>query len=90
MEDKVGHTAASFELHQDLELVAESLGVVRDSAWPKSARWLWKRIKEVLPLLVAVGIEADRRKDKTGSMISLRKLSKNDAINATAGEKPQR
>jgi hypothetical protein len=72
MEDKVEHTATSFELHQELERVAESLRVVRDRAWPKNARWLWKRIKVVLPLLVAVGIETDRRENKTGSMISLR------------------
>ena len=62
MEDKEEYVATSSELHKKLESVAESLGVsiVRDKDWPKSARWLWKRIKEVLPFLVAAGIEAAR------------------------------
>ena len=42
--------------------MAEQLGVERDKAWPKSARWLWKRIKEVLPLLVTAGIDAKAAK----------------------------
>jgi hypothetical protein len=52
----------------------------------KSARWLWRRIKEVLSLLVAAGIEAGRVEDRTGSKITLRKLPKNDATNATGDE----
>ncbi len=65
-----------------------SLGVslTRDKAWPKSSRWLWRRIKEVLPLLVAVGIEAGRTEEKTGSWITLRKLPGNDATDATEDE----
>jgi hypothetical protein len=42
MEDRDEYTGTSSELHNKLEGVAESLGVsvVRDKAWPKSARWL--------------------------------------------------
>jgi hypothetical protein len=89
MEDKDEYTSTSSELHKKLEGVSESLGVsvVRDKAWPKSARWLWQRIKEVLPLLVAAGIEAGRVEDSTGSKITLRKQPKDDATNATQGEK---
>jgi hypothetical protein len=47
---------------------------------------LWRRIKEVLSLLAAAGIEAGRVEDRTGSKITLRKLPKNDATNATEGE----
>ena len=60
MEDKEEYTGTSSELHKKLAAVAEELGVERDKAWPKSARWLWKRIKEVLPLLAAAGIDASR------------------------------
>jgi hypothetical protein len=68
--------------------VAESLGVsiVRDKAWPKSARWLWRRIKEVLPLLVAAGIEASRKDAEKGTEISLRKIPINDSSNSSEGE----
>ncbi len=90
MEDKEEHAATSSELYKKLQSVAESLGVsiTRDKAWPKSARWLWRRIKEVLPVLAAVGIEASRREDKTGTLITLRKPPKDDATNATEDEKP--
>ena len=88
MEDKDHYSDTSSELHKKLEVVAESLGLshTSDKAWPKSARWLWRRIKEVLPLLVAVGIAARRSEDKSGSWITLRKLPKSDATDATKGE----
>jgi hypothetical protein len=88
MEDKDEYSATYSELHSKLEGVAESLGVsiVRDKAWPKSARWLWRRIKEVLPPLVAAGIEAGRVEVRTGSKITLRKVPKDDATNATRDE----
>jgi Bifunctional DNA primase/polymerase, N-terminal len=90
MEDKEEYVAPSSELHKKLESVAESLGVsiTRDKAWPKSARWLWRRIKEVLPLLVAAGIAASREEDRMGSKIILRKTPRNDATNATEDKKP--
>jgi len=81
MEDKEEYTGTSSELHRMLEDVAELLGVsiVRDKAWPKSARWLWRRTKEVLPLLVAAGIEASRDRDESAKHITLRRrTSKND------------
>jgi hypothetical protein len=91
MEERDEYTATSSELHGKLEGVAESLGVsiVRDKAWPKSARWLWRRIKEVLPLLVAAGIEAGRVEDRNGSKITLRKVPTGDATNATRVENPE-
>ena len=89
MEDKAEYSATSSELHKKLEGVTESLGVsiARDKESPKSARWLWRRIKEVLPLLVAADIEANREEDKTGSRIALRILSKTNVTNATEGER---
>ena len=52
----------------------------------KSAAWLWKRIREVLPLLIAAGIEANRTEDKSGSKIVLRKTPKNAATATTESE----
>jgi hypothetical protein len=88
MEDKDEYTDASSKLHSKLKVVAAQLGVdvERDKAWPKSARWLWRRIKEVLPLLVAAGIEAERAEDRSGTKIILRKSPTNVATNATGGE----
>jgi hypothetical protein len=54
MTDKDEYAASSSEMYSKLKVVAATLGVDvdRDKAWPKSSRWLWRRIKEVLPLLV--------------------------------------
>ena len=60
--------------------------VERDKAWPKSARWLWRRIKEVLPLLVAAGIEANRSRDESAKQITLRKIPTNDGSDGSGGE----
>jgi hypothetical protein len=90
MEDKEEYSATSSEMHSKLKVVAAQLGVDvdRDKAWPKSARWLWRRIKEVLSLLVAAGIEAGRTEDRSGSKVTLRKMPKNVATNATGDENP--
>src|SRR5215213_5264187 len=88
MEDRESFEGSSTELHKKLESIAEEIGVqvVRDKAWPKSARWLWRRIKEVLSLLAAAGIEADRTEDRTGSTIALRNVPGNDATNTPEDE----
>ncbi len=66
--------------------MAEDLGLNKDKAWPKTARWLWKHTKEVLPVLVDAGIEAGRLEGRTGSKITLRKMPENDATNTTEDE----
>jgi hypothetical protein len=88
MEDKDEYTAASSKLHSKLKVVAAQLGVdvERDKAWPKSARWLWRRIKEVLPLLVAAGIEASRGRDEAAKQINLRKIPTNDGSDGSRSE----
>jgi hypothetical protein len=88
MEERDEYHGTSTELYKKLEGVAEDIGVsvTRDKAWPKSARWLWRRIQEVVPLLVAAGIEAARSEEKRGTIIALRKGSTDYATNATVGE----
>ena len=86
MEDKEEHVATASGLHKMLASVAEELGVERDKAWPKSARWLWKRIKEVLPLLVAAGIDASREHTDKGTAIALRKVPEDDVSNVREGQ----
>src|SRR5215210_599109 len=88
MEDKEEYTGTSSEMHSKLKVVAAQLGVdvEKDKAWPKCARWLWRRIKEVLPLLVAAGIEASRSEEKRGTVIALRKSPTDYATNATGDE----
>src|SRR5215204_3510068 len=89
MEDRERFEGSSTELHKKLENIAEEIGVsiVRDKAWPKSARWLWRRIQEVVPLLVGVGIEASRERDEAGTTIALRRVPTNDASDASRDHK---
>jgi len=89
MEDKEDYSATSSEMHNNLKVVAAQLGVDvdRDKAWPKSARWLWRRIKWVAPLLVGVGIEASRERDEAGTTIALRRVPTDDATNASQNNK---
>src|SRR5215216_2998021 len=85
MEGKDECVLTSSKMHAQLKAIAEEQGVdvARDRAWPKSARWLWRRIKDVLGLLAAAGIEVGRNEDKSGSKIALRKMPKNVATDAT-------
>jgi hypothetical protein len=87
MEDRESFEGSSTELHRKLESIAEQIGVsiVRDKAWPKSARWLWRRIQEVVPLLVGVGIEASREHTGKGTQVALRKVPRNDVSNVREG-----
>jgi hypothetical protein len=75
-------------MHSKLKVVATQLSVdvERDKAWPKSARWLWRRIKEVLPLLVDAGIEATRGRDESAKQITLRKFPTNDGSDGSGSE----
>jgi len=88
MEDREQYTASSSEMHSKLKVVAATLGVdvERDKAWPKSARWLWRRIKEMLPLLVAASIEVSRKDAEKATEITLRKLPKNDSSDSSKEE----
>ena len=98
MESRNEWTGLASDLHAKLEVEAEELNIriKRDPTWPKSPSWLWRRMKEVLPLLAAMGVEATNTGNgKTGTQITLRKMptgggdggSKNEnaTIDATTG-----
>ena len=86
MKGKQEYATTSSDLYKKLAVIAGELGVERDKAWPKSAAWLWKRIREVLPLLVTAGIEVTRTEEKSGSKIVLRKIPKDTATTANKVE----
>src|SRR3954465_10910133 len=90
MQDNGEYEAPASALHKELETAAEGINIdtARDKMWPKSARWLWRRIKEVQPVLEAIGVEATRNHTATGSKITLLKKSENDVSNVSAHEKP--
>jgi len=70
-----GYEGTATQLHEKLTVVARKIGVdvISDKAWPGSSRVLWKRLKEVLPLLASRGVSAERSKGRVGTIIKLSK-----------------
>ncbi len=78
MESRTEWTGGASDLHAKLEVEAEELNIdiKKDKTWPKSPSWLWRRMREVLPLLTAMGIEATQKHGDTGSKILLTKTGR--------------
>jgi hypothetical protein len=101
MESRNEWTGLASDLYAKLEATAEELNIntKREKMWPKSPLWLSRRIREVLPLLRAMAIEAEiGASRKAGTQIMLTKVptdggpdggSKNrDTATVTATENP--
>ncbi len=81
MENRDEYAGPAGDLHAKLGDQAEELkiDVKRDRSWPKTPSWLWRRMREVLPLLVAMGIEAHNSGNTNrGSIITLTKVPTGD------------
>lgn len=64
MKDKDRVELSAAKLHAALVARAEDeLDLKDDKTWPKTGRTLWKKIREVTPLLEAHGIRASRKND---------------------------
>jgi hypothetical protein len=64
MKDKDRVEKSAAKLHAALENRAEDdLDLKADKTWPKTGRTLWKKIREVTPLLEVQGIRAWRKND---------------------------
>ena len=77
MENRSEWTGLASDLHAKLEVEAEelSINIKKDKTWPKSPAWLWRRMREVLPLLTAMGIEASNSGNgKPGTQIALSRI----------------
>lgn len=76
MESRAEWEGLSTDLHAALEVEAEEMNidVKRDKSWPKSPSWLWRRTKEVKPLLTALGIDARREVERGGTRVFLRRV----------------
>lgn len=74
MEDKKCYAQTPSELLRRLDPIAEDLKIKESKDYPKNATWLWKRIKDVIPNLMAVGIEVEQEKDNERRII-LKKIN---------------
>jgi len=85
MEDNNQWGGSSSLLHKNLVKIAEdqNLKVGGVGGFPKSSNWLWKRIKQVRPNLLALGIDVAHDEDNTGSLIEMSKVSQSRENTAT-------
>ena len=80
MMDKDRVEKPASKLHASIETFVEGdLDLKADRDWPKTGRTLWKKIREVTPLLESYGIRASRgTSNKAGRPITLEKLGGDD------------
>lgn len=73
-------SGASSELHKKLlDLIEDNnLEVGGSYGFPRSSNWLWKKIVQVKPNLQALGIEANREREKSNNTITLSKMLQKD------------
>ena len=90
MEGRSEWAASPTELLNCLQEVAESLKLnIKGKKWPKEPSWLWRRIKEIRPNLLALGIEArNGTEDKVRTIVLTRAISENgdDAVDGTGAD----
>ncbi len=80
MEHRREYTGLASDVHAKLQEQAEKLNINtdREKSWPKTPAWLSRRLREVAPLLAAMGIEAANSSNgKNGTQIILKKIDEN-------------
>lgn len=82
-------SGSSSELHKELKLIVEksNLQLGGSDGFPKSSNWLWKRIMQIRPNLLSLGIKVSKSETVTSSVITITKITlqedKNTANTAT-------
>ncbi len=71
-------SGSSSDLHRELKLIVDkaNLQLGGSDGFPKSSNWLWKRIMQIRPNLLSLGISAVKSELETSSIITLKKSSK--------------
>ncbi|MCX6782899.1 MAG: bifunctional DNA primase/polymerase [Candidatus Levybacteria bacterium] len=71
-------SGSSSDLHKELKLIVDkaNLQLGGSDGFPKSSNWLWKRIMQIRPNLLSLGISAVKSESETSSVITLKKSSK--------------
>ncbi len=69
---------SSSDLHKELKQIVEkaNLQMGGSDGFPKSSNWLWKRIMQIRPNLLSLGINATKSESEASSVITLKKSSK--------------
>ncbi len=86
MKDRIVWTDTPTQLLMDLNLAASALGTdTKAKHWPKDPRWVWRRLKEVIPNLEKVGIHFKwhDQDNKTITITKDIKTTENEVFKAT-------
>jgi hypothetical protein len=75
MQEHTYYEKSPSALLEVFEVEAEKLkiNIKRDKKWPGSPTWVWRRIKEVIPALNAMGIQAENTHTNQGNTIILKR-----------------
>ncbi len=87
MEDKDFYEDTPSDLLGRLDPVAVELKVKETKDYPRNANWIWRRIADVIPNLVAVGIKVEQDKGTTRK-IRLQKITNQQGNIGVSGEIP--
>ncbi len=80
MQDRQDWQGSPSELLKELGNITEKAGIdIRSRLWPKDARWLGRRLREVRPNLTQDGIAVDDGKPGGKRYIALRRIGENNA-----------
>ena len=87
MQDRAEWQGTPSELLAVLESLAQENGLdTRAKNWPKSSTWVWRRLREVQPNLLAMGIVVSEERTAGRRTITLRKADEN-TVTAVIGVK---
>lgn len=78
-------SGSSSDLHKELMRIVEkaNLQLGGSDGFPKSSNWLWKRIMQIRPNLLSLGISVTKSESEMSSIISLKKSSKDSENTAS-------
>jgi hypothetical protein len=76
MKDRQQWLGTASELYDAIKLVVEKLHLANDRSWPRSAKGLGRRLRELHPLLVDHGLKLGKDRGTTGNQNRLVTLEK--------------
>lgn len=72
-------SGSSATLFAELQGIGQTLKVDKAKSFPKDARWLWRKINDVLPSLNEMGYQISREHTENGTEITIRhRIAKNN------------
>jgi hypothetical protein len=85
LQDRAEWQGTASELHAALTPLAGQLALTLDKSWPRSAKSLGRRLRELVPVLAARGVALTQEHDRHGTRVTIRKVPNKNVTNVTRG-----